>query len=145
MSFCFNDKYVFNINQSHVKKKHQKWAEYMLTQMIHFCKWKQHMDPLFGTRSHIKTTHRSPWDIPETPTGDKVVAGIGITSTSFRSLFRYVLLTSSIPFYLCERNNIKWITRGNNARKCEDDDNCYQQGINLYYLLLLKMHIGIHL
>ncbi|KAL9995741.1 hypothetical protein Hdeb2414_s0774g00945571 [Helianthus debilis subsp. tardiflorus] len=69
MSFCFNDKYVFNINQSHVKKKHQKWAEYMLTQMIHFCKWKQHMDPLFGTRSHIKTTHRSPWDIPETPTG----------------------------------------------------------------------------
>ncbi|KAM0072695.1 hypothetical protein Hdeb2414_s0001g00039221 [Helianthus debilis subsp. tardiflorus] len=37
--------------------------------MIHFCKWKQHMDPFFGTRSHIKTTHRSPRDIPETPTG----------------------------------------------------------------------------
>ncbi|MFS8024810.1 putative maleylacetate reductase [Helianthus anomalus] len=35
--------------------------------MIHFCKWKQHMDPFFGTRSHIKTTHRSPRDIPETP------------------------------------------------------------------------------
>ncbi|MFS7995486.1 hypothetical protein Hanom_Chr12g01118481 [Helianthus anomalus] len=50
--------------------------------MIHFCKWKQHMDPFFGTCSHIKTTHRSPRDIPEIPTaptvtGAKLLPGPG--------------------------------------------------------------------